>query len=252
LAFLVGLFEEDSMIHRAVDELQLHSVELNNFPVTVDSQTHRMQPTIMDKLIDDATMNSLVDNPNLPASTGEYSDYANNIHFNATKELIIQPKPMKPTKRFECLFCGKIFNYLSSLKVHIRRHSGEKPFSCSVCGRRFAQKTYLKLHQRVHSGEKPYSCPDCGKSFSQKSSLNIHLRTHTGEKPYSCVDCGKCYAYKYGLNHHQPHVFCQIMHKPLKLPLHNSMEVKQITVFFISKMFLLLLYISHVIPQYRK
>uniref|UniRef100_A0A3Q3GBJ9 Si:dkey-210j14.3 n=1 Tax=Labrus bergylta TaxID=56723 RepID=A0A3Q3GBJ9_9LABR len=168
-----------------------------------DSQTHRMQPTIMDKLIDDATMNSLVDNPNLPASTGEYSDYANNIHFNATKELIIQPKPMKPTKRFECLFCGKIFNYLSSLKVHIRRHSGEKPFSCSVCGRRFAQKTYLKLHQRVHSGEKPYSCPDCGKSFSQKSSLNIHLRTHTGEKPYSCVDCGKCYAYKYGLNHHQ-------------------------------------------------
>ncbi|XP_060921299.1 zinc finger protein 157-like [Labrus mixtus] len=200
---VVGLFEEDSMIHRAVDELQLHSVELNNFPVTVDSQTHRMQPTIMDKLIDDATMNSLVDNPNLPASTGEYSDYANNIHFNATKELIIQPKPMKPTKRFECLFCGKIFNYLSSLKVHIRRHSGEKPFSCSVCGRRFAQKTYLKLHQRVHSGEKPYSCPDCGKSFSQKSSLNIHLRTHTGEKPYSCVDCGKCYAYKYGLNHHQ-------------------------------------------------
>ncbi|XP_030264778.1 zinc finger protein 846-like [Sparus aurata] len=201
---VVGLFEEDGMLQGSVDELQLHSGELNNFTMTADGQTHlRSQTTIMDKLIEDATMSALVDNTIPPPAISEYSDYTNNIHMNATKELTMQPKPLKPMKRFECLFCGKIFNYLSSLKVHIRRHSGEKPFSCSVCGKRFAQKTYLKLHQRVHSGEKPYSCPDCGKSFSQKSSLNIHLRTHTGEKPYSCVDCGKCYAYKYGLNHHQ-------------------------------------------------
>lgn len=201
---LVGMFEEDNMLQRSVDELQLHAAELNQFPMTSDAQMQqRAQPTIMDKLIEDATLNTLVDNANPPSATAEYSNYTNNSHMNATKESPFQPKPVKPTKQFECLFCGKVFNYLSSLKVHIRRHSGEKPFSCSVCGKRFAQKTYLKLHQRVHSGEKPYSCPDCGKSFSQKSSLNIHLRTHTGEKPYSCVDCGKCYAYKYGLNHHQ-------------------------------------------------
>ncbi|XP_028267971.1 oocyte zinc finger protein XlCOF8.4-like [Parambassis ranga] len=200
---IVGMFE-DSMLHRAVDELQLHSEDLNSFPMTSDSQIQQhTQPTIMDKLIDDATMGVLVDSTNPPSATAEYSNYTNNIPTSATKEAAIQPRPVKQLKQFECLFCGKIFNYLSSLKDHIRRHSGEKPFSCSVCGKRFAQKTYLKLHQRVHSGEKPYSCPDCGKSFSQKSSLNIHLRTHTGEKPYSCVDCGKCYAYKYGLNHHQ-------------------------------------------------
>ncbi|KAM9392234.1 uncharacterized protein KZ484_003729 [Pholidichthys leucotaenia] len=201
---VVGMFEEENMLQRSVDELQLHSGELNNFPMTSDSQLQpRTQPTIMDRLIEDATMSTLVDNTNPPSATTEYSGYTNNMHNNATKELAIQPRPVKKPKQFECLFCGKIFNYLSSLKVHIRRHSGEKPFSCSVCGKRFAQKTYLKLHQRVHSGEKPYSCADCGKSFSQKSSLNIHLRTHTGVKPYSCVECGKCYAYKYGLNHHQ-------------------------------------------------
>ncbi|KAM9785177.1 uncharacterized protein ACBT44_022077 [Syngnathus typhle] len=193
----------DGELHRSVNELQLHSEVLNSFPLMADNQAQRSQPNIMDKLIEDAAMSTLLDAPG-PPSAPDYVDYTGNIHGGTGKQPSLLPaKPIRPSKHFQCLFCGKVFNYLSSLKVHVRRHSGEKPFSCTVCGKRFAQKTYLKLHQRVHSGEKPYSCPNCGRSFSQKSSLNIHLRTHTGEKPYSCMDCGKCYAYKYGLNHHQ-------------------------------------------------
>ncbi|XP_054615753.1 zinc finger protein 813-like [Dunckerocampus dactyliophorus] len=196
----LGMLDAEGALHRSVSELQLHSEDLTNFPLIVDGQAQRSQPSIMDKLIEDAAMSTMLDNTNPPATTSEYVDYTN---ATAKDFVSYPPKPTRPPKHFQCLFCGKVFNYLSSLKVHVRRHSGEKPFSCTVCGKRFAQKTYLKLHQRVHSGEKPYSCPDCGRSFSQKSSLNIHFRTHTGEKPYSCVDCGKCYAYKYGLNHHQ-------------------------------------------------
>ncbi|KAK7940450.1 hypothetical protein WMY93_003776 [Mugilogobius chulae] len=195
-----GIFE-NNMLQRSYDQ-QLQS-ELNNFQLMTESHNTNqqcIQPALTtENLIEEATMNSLVPTANVPTMPA----YTHSIDMNIAKDVTFQPKAIKPNKQFECLFCGRIFNYLSSLKVHIRRHSGEKPFNCTVCGKRFAQKTYLKLHQRVHSGERPYSCPDCGKSFSQKSSLNIHLRTHTGERPYSCGDCGKSYAYKYGLNHHQ-------------------------------------------------
>ncbi|KAK5884852.1 hypothetical protein CesoFtcFv8_018629 [Champsocephalus esox] len=52
-----GFFDEDSILHRSVDELQLNSGELSSYPMTADIQTQQcLQPTIMDKLIDDATM----------------------------------------------------------------------------------------------------------------------------------------------------------------------------------------------------
>ncbi|XP_059414721.1 zinc finger protein 567 [Carassius carassius] len=125
-------------------------------------------------------------------STTEQTFHSTHNHTSISEE-----------KRFECVFCRRIFNKLTYLKAHMRTHSGEKPYVCTVCGKRFAQKTYLRIHQRTHSGERPYSCMECGKSFAQKSSLNVHLRSHTGEKPYSCAECGKSYAYKQGFNTHQ-------------------------------------------------
>ncbi|XP_068605782.1 uncharacterized protein [Brachionichthys hirsutus] len=93
---VVGFFEEEeeaaAMLHRPVDELQLHSVELNNFSMSAHGQT-RTQSTLMDKLIDDATMSVLPDDATPPPT--ERCDYANGADTNATRELVILPKAAK-------------------------------------------------------------------------------------------------------------------------------------------------------------
>uniref|UniRef100_A0A914V2E8 C2H2-type domain-containing protein n=1 Tax=Plectus sambesii TaxID=2011161 RepID=A0A914V2E8_9BILA len=98
-----------------------------------------------------------------------------------------------PSAPHSCPNCNKQYCRKSTLKAHLRQHSGERPFMCPICGKTFSQAANLTAHKRVHTGEKPFSCAICLRPFSQSSSLVTHKRTHTGERPYPCPHCDKAF-----------------------------------------------------------
>lgn len=80
-------------------------------------------------------------------------------------------------------------------------HFDEKPFSCDECGAKFAANSSLKNHMRLHTGEKPYCCKHCNMSFSVAAALAYHTKKkHSEGKAHtrthrplvvSCSDCHK-------------------------------------------------------------
>lgn len=100
-------------------------------------------------------------------------------------------EPADPLKKFSCQECSKAFKMMSTLKDHMRTHTGDKPYVCSICNRGFSQNTNLKQHLRRHTAIKPFKCDHegCDAAFVSKGELDSHTRKHTGAHPFKCEQC---------------------------------------------------------------
>ncbi|NXJ80074.1 ZBT38 protein, partial [Trogon melanurus] len=111
------------------------------------------------------------------------------------------------SKPYICELCQKQFQSPSTLKMHMRCHTGEKPYTCKTCGKCFSVPGNLQKHERIHLGVKDFVCQYCDKAFTLNETLKIHERIHTGEKRYHCQFCFQSFLYlSTKRNHEQRHV----------------------------------------------
>uniref|UniRef100_A0A6P4EV75 Zinc finger protein 211 isoform X1 n=2 Tax=Drosophila rhopaloa TaxID=1041015 RepID=A0A6P4EV75_DRORH len=104
---------------------------------------------------------------------------------------------------YKCDQCEKAFPRSQDLSLHLRQHTGERPSECKICSKKFISQNKLARHMRLHTGQRPYSCDKCSKSFVQSNDLKIHMRRHTGERPYQCGVCGDSFVCGSLLNIHR-------------------------------------------------
>jgi len=76
-------------------------------------------------------------------------------------------------KRYSCAECGRSYMQASSLRTHMRYHSGERPFSCTYCSKSFVQSGHLTSHLRLHTGERRHACDICDKRFGAAGDLKV-------------------------------------------------------------------------------
>ncbi|KAH8021078.1 hypothetical protein HPB51_012362 [Rhipicephalus microplus] len=119
-----------------------------------------------------------------------YHDYTNRLikagRDNKSAGLnTVHPRPVQPLLGFtgrkselKCLVCGYSTIYGTTMKIHLRTHTGERPFKCDHCSKAMINKGNRVMHVRTRTGERPFHCHLCPRVSTRKKYLAHHLNTH--------------------------------------------------------------------------
>lgn len=166
--------------------------------------TEPWQLNILKNEAEDTTIDTITEvmTKNHMKAEGWQCDMCNKIFHRMQKLQHHCREEHNGTGCFECNLCGTRVMSKTSLKRHIRSHSGIKTGTCSICGKTFKRSDYLATHYKLHNGARTYQCSICGKEFTAKTNLTLHERVHSDQKDYSCHQCDKSFSRRDKLRDH--------------------------------------------------
>uniref|UniRef100_A0A182TA55 C2H2-type domain-containing protein n=1 Tax=Anopheles maculatus TaxID=74869 RepID=A0A182TA55_9DIPT len=135
-------------------------------------------------------------------------------------------------KKYKCDQCGRMFNFLANLKMHVDCVHGSKDVLCNVCNKYFNLKAF-RVHKRTAHTDQLLMCEQCPKMFKTRGALEAHkaihddslvqytnceycnkqirltnvkkhmISQHSQDGPVSCELCGKTFRTMFHMKRHQ-------------------------------------------------
>ena len=101
---------------------------------------------------------------------------------NDNEQIVSTPEPQTEVDdELTCVECGKQFNRVSSLKLHIERQHMGIGHPCGICGKEYTTKWQLNAHIKAQHEGIRHSCGICKKEFNYKPNLKHHIKlVHEG------------------------------------------------------------------------